>query len=126
MIAAVFGLAGCVSTGPKTPVSVQPNLSQMRNLVDSSGKELPVRIAVRLGDNQAAPTVIVGHGSGGVTPSERKQASNVWTWGYNAVVVDHYTARGIKSHTGVPVNGALPNDRAADMIAVAKWVKQQP
>ncbi len=126
MIAAVLGLAACVSTGPKVPVSVQPSLSPMRNLIDSTGKELPVRIALRLGDNQQAPTVIVGHGSGGVSPSERKQASKVWTWGYNAVVVDHYTARGIKSHTGMSVNGALPNDRAADMIAVAKWVKQQP
>jgi hypothetical protein len=79
MIAAVLGLAGCVSTGPKVPVSVQSSLSPMRNLIDSTGKELPVRIALRLGDNQQAPTVIVGHGSGGVSPSERKQAAKVWT-----------------------------------------------
>jgi dienelactone hydrolase len=126
MIAAVFCLAGCVSTGPKLPVSVQPSLSQMRNLVDSAGKELPVRIALHLVDHEAKPTVIVGHGSAGVTPIERKQAFNLVGWGYNAVVVDHYTARGIKVHTGMRVAGGLPDDRAADMVAVAKWVQQQP
>ena len=126
MIAAVFVMAGCVSTGPKVPVSVQPNLSQMRNLTDSTGKELPVRISIRLGDNQPKPTVIVGHGSAGVTPIEYAQARHLRGWGYNAVVVDHYTARGIKVHTGMRVVGGLPDDRAADMVAVAKWVQQQP
>jgi len=119
-------IAGCVSMGPKTPVVVQTGLSQGKNLLDASGKELPVRISLRLGDARPKPTVLVGHGSGGVSPSELNQAFAVFNWGYNAVVVDHYTARGIKVHTGVPVNGGLPNDRAADMIAVAKWVKQQP
>lgn len=93
MIPAVLGLAACVSTGPKLPVSVQPSLSPMRNLVDSAGKALPVRIALHLVDHQAKPTVIVGHGSAGVTPTERQQAFNLVGWGYNAIVVDHYTAR---------------------------------
>ena len=126
MIPAVLGLAACVSTGPKLPVSVQPSLSPMRNLVDSAGKALPVRIALQLVDHQAMPTVIVGHGSAGVTPIERQQAFNLVGWGYNAIVVDHYTARGIKTHTGMAIKGGLPDDRAADMIAVAKWIKQQP
>lgn len=126
MIAALLGLAGCVSTGPKLPVSVQPNISKMRNLIDSAGKELPVRIAIRFGDDQPKPTVIVGHGSAGVTPIEYEQARHVQGWGYNAVIVDHYTARGIKRHTGMRIAGGLPDDRAADMVAVAKWVTQQP
>lgn len=119
-------LTGCVSTGPKQPVSVQPSISKMSNLVDAAGKELPVRIATRFGDDQPKATVIVGHGSSGVTPIEYAQARNAVDWGYNAVVVDHYTARGIKRHTGMRIAGGLPDDRAADMVAVARWVKQQP
>lgn len=118
-------LTGCVATAPKTSVTVQPSLSRAMNLVDANGQELPVRIAVRFGDDRPKPTVIVGHGSAGVTPTEYEQARHAFGWGYNAVVVDHYTARGIKRHTGMRVAGGLPDDRAADMVAVARWVKQQ-
>lgn len=119
-------LTGCVATAPKTSVTVQPSLSRTNNLVDANNQELPVKIAVRFGDDRPKPTVIVGHGSAGVTPIEYEQARHAFGWGYNAVVVDHYTARGIKRHTGMRVAGGLPDDRAADMVAVARWVKQQP
>lgn len=119
-------LTGCVSTGPRTSVHVVPSLSRTMNLMDAKGQELPVRIAIRFGDDRPKPTVIVGHGSAGVTPTEYAQARHAWSWGYNAVVVDHYTTRGIKRHTGRRVSGGLPDDRAADMVAVARWVKQQP
>lgn len=119
-------LTGCVATGPKAPVTVQPGLGKSMNLVDAAGKELPVRVVGRFGDDRPKPTVIVGHGSAGVTPTEYEQAHHAMGWGYNAVVVDHYTARGIKRHTGMRVSGGLPDDRAADMVAVARWVKQQP
>jgi len=122
----ILGLTGCLATGPKQPVAVQPGLTQTNNLIDGSGFELPVRIAARFGDDRPKATVLIGHGSAGVTPTEYEQARHVASWGYNAVVVDHYTARGIKRHTGRRISGGLPDDRAADMIAVARWVKQQP
>lgn len=121
-----FGLSGCVSVGTNLPAVIHSNLSSKGSIMDAAGNDLPVRISMRSGNDQPKPTVIIGHGSGGVSSSERKQAYNVEEWGYNAVVVDHYTLRGIKIHTGVPVSGGSPNDRAVDMIAVARWVKKQP
>ena len=124
-LVAMSTLLGCVTTGQKVPVSVQSNTSKTFNLINGSGVELPVRIAARFGDERPKPTVLIGHGSAGVTPTEWGQARHAVGWGYNAVVVDHYTARGIKRHTGMRISGGLPDDRAADMIAVARWVKQQ-
>lgn len=122
----LIGLSGCVSIGTNLPAVIHPNLSSKGNIMDAAGNDLPVRISMRLGNDQAKPTVIIGHGSGGVTSSERMQAFKVQDWGYNAVVVDHYTTRGIKMHTGMSISGGSPNDRAVDMIAVARWVKKQP
>lgn len=56
----------------------------------------------------------------------RDMASTLNSWGYNAVVVDHYTLRGIAApHTGVAVHGARGEDRALDFIETGRWVQQQ-
>jgi dienelactone hydrolase len=93
----------------------------------SNGSSLPVQVELFLPeDGQLRPTVLIAHGSGGVMPSQREWASLARSWGYNAVVVDHYKLRGITNHTGRVVYGAGARDRAEDMIAVANWIKQQP
>jgi len=92
----------------------------------NSGSSLPVQVELFLADSmQPRPTVVIAHGSGGVKPSQRVWASLAKSWGYNAVVIDHYTLRGIGDHTGSIVHGAGPYDRAQDMNAVANWIKQQ-
>ena len=93
----------------------------------SSGSSLPVQVELFLSESgQPKPTVVIAHGSGGVKPSQRIWASMARSWGYNAVVIDHYTLRGIGDHTGRVAYGAGPHDRAQDMNAVANWIKQQP
>jgi dienelactone hydrolase len=92
----------------------------------NSGSSLPVQIELFLStSNQPTPTVVIAHGSGGVKPSQRVWASLAQSWGYNAVVIDHYTLRGIGDHTGRIAPGAGAWDRAQDMNAVANWIKQQ-
>jgi dienelactone hydrolase len=92
-----------------------------------SGASLPVQVELFLStSNQPKPTVVIAHGSGGVKPSQRVWASLAQSWGYNAVVIDHYTLRGIGDHTGRIAPGAAAYDRAQDMNAVANWIKQQP
>lgn len=69
--------------------------------------------------------MLLAHGSDGVSGHHRRWAINVRDWGYNAVIIDHYTLRGIKRHTGVFLTGVMGHDRALDMIGVASWVKSQ-
>lgn len=106
-------LAGCVAT--QSPV-----------IKRSSGETVPIKLIVHsLPKPSTAPTVIVGHGSGGVAPMHVSLASTLNEWGYNAVVVDHYTLRGISRHTGVAVHGARGEDRAQDFIEAGRWIQQQ-
>jgi dienelactone hydrolase len=69
--------------------------------------------------------VLIGHGAGGVTAAPKELASTVNKWGYNAVIIDHYTLRGITRHNGVEVQGATGKDRARDFIDAANWVSKQ-
>lgn len=95
-------------------------------LTDSTGKKLPIQLySYEQDKNGSAPTVIIGHGSTGVKPGDQQMAQEIKSWGYNAVIVDHYTLRGIGSHTGRKAEGALPVDRANDFIEAAKWIRTQ-
>ena len=95
------------------------------NFQASDGSKLPVQAQLFL-QPQPAPTVVIAHGSAGLTPSDGNWALTARSWGYNAVAVDHYTLRGISRHTGELVAGAEPQTRAQDLVAVANWIKQQP
>ena len=115
---AVFSLLALL-VGCATPVDTP--------FKSNSGSSLPVQVELFLStSNQPKPTVVIAHGSGGVKPSQRVWASLAQSWGYNAVVIDHYTLRGIGDHTGRIAPGAAAHDRAQDMNAVANWIKQQP
>jgi dienelactone hydrolase len=96
-------------------------------ITTSSGEKIPVRIESSLADKtKKMPTVLIAHGSAGVTNSNRSLSPVINQWGYNAVIVDHYSLRGITSHTGREVAGATGTDRAKDLIETAKWVEKQP
>ncbi len=118
-LSCLLGLAGCLAT--QSPV-----------IKRSSGEALPVRLEVHpVGKSEKepavkAPTVIVGHGSAGVAAVHREMASTLNRWGYNAVVIDHYTLRGISIHTGRLAPGATGEDRALDFIETGRWIEQQP
>lgn len=90
------------------------------------GVDLPVRVtAYPVDSNKTAPTVLVAHGSDGVNQYYSEWARRIRSWGYNAVVIDHYTLRGITIHTGQVIEGARGEDRARDMVHAAKWIAQQ-
>jgi dienelactone hydrolase len=114
VVALVLAAAGCVAT--QSPLIKRP-----------SGEAVPIRLdAYPLGKSGPAPTVIVAHGSGGVSAMHRAMASTLNDWGYNAVVIDHYTLRGISApHAGVALHGARGEDRALDFIEAAHWIRQQ-
>ena len=71
-------------------------------------------------------TVIVVHGSGGVTKHEISWAMELKTLGLNAVILDSYTRRGIASHTGKVRNDFGVDDRAREIIKLAEWISAQP
>jgi len=94
---------------------------------DPSGKSIPVQLNTYIvKKDKTAPTVIIGHGSAGVRSGEETLAYELNKWGYNAIIVDHYTLRGIAPHTGQRAAGAWPHDRANDFIETAKWIVKQP
>lgn len=74
----------------------------------------------------AAPTVIVAHGCAGfdVPAHARQWVRDIRSWGYNAVLVDSFTARGYpKGVCGMtPVR---PTVRSRDMDAVADYIRSQ-
>jgi dienelactone hydrolase len=95
-------------------------------LKNSSGQNIPVRlITYEYDKNNPKPTVIIGHGSAGVKEGEHVLAEEINKLGYNSIIVDHYTLRGISEHTGTRVLGGLPDDRADDFIETAKWIQTQ-
>lgn len=110
---AVAMLSGCMATTD--------------GLKRASGASLPVRLeASPLSDKTKAPTVLLAHGSAGVSSGNRILAKQLNNWGYNSVIVDHYTLRGIKGHTGIALHGVRGEDRALDSIEAARWVQSQP
>ena len=72
-----------------------------------------------------APTVLISHGGGCITASESAWAKRIVDWGFNAVVIDHCSARGIGSHTGIDPPTLKVNERVADYVSVAQWLQLQ-
>lgn len=107
-------ISGCLST------------IKVSGLPSSSGGTRDIILeASRADKNSKAPTVLLAHGSGGVTHNNRDLSLILNRWGYNSVIIDHYTLRGIARHTGRQVAGARGEDRAIDIIEAARWVEKQ-
>jgi len=91
----------------------------------TGGKTIPVELLIRTHD-KPANTIIITHGSGCVLPSEKKWADRVFSWGFNSVIIDHCSVRGIKRHPAkeLPKNLQVEH-RIQDYIDVANWIKSQ-
>lgn len=91
-----------------------------------NGKESPVRLLIKQ-QPKPAPTVLISHGSACVIPGEYMWADMVHGWGYNAVIIDHCSLRGVVEHSAayyLPPN--LQNEhRIEDYLTVASWVDEQ-
>ena len=70
-------------------------------------------------------TIIVVHGSGGVTSHEESWAQTLKSQGYNSVILDSYSMRGISSHPGVVRRDFTADDRAREIVKLANWVSLQ-
>jgi dienelactone hydrolase len=79
-------------------------------------------------EKKLAPTVLISHGSACVVPGVYMWADMLHSWGYNAVVIDHCSLRGIGSHTGAfyPPANLQNEDRVEDYLIVANWLDSQP
>jgi dienelactone hydrolase len=71
-------------------------------------------------------TIVIAHGSGGVSTHEETWASQIKKTGLNVVILDSYTSRGIQSHTAEVLSHFTVDDRARELIKLAEWIKQQP
>jgi dienelactone hydrolase len=109
--------SGCVSTGPKV------RSTEIHN-------KQPVDLAVEVVRTKAerAPTVVLLHGCAGVLRAQ----TDAWTqalnaWGYNVVVLDSFTPRGIRGSAVCqrPFSVVTPEQRGAEAHDVARWVTQQ-
>jgi dienelactone hydrolase len=97
---------------------------------DVAGKEWPFVIEV-YSLRTPAPSVIVAHGSDCFDATNaayyRDWARRLNGWGYNAVVIDHCSLRGIRSGDsgGMLHPGVEPESRSRDIHALAEWIHKQ-
>jgi len=72
-------------------------------------------------------TVLVSHGSGCLVQQSHDWAKQLNEWGYNAVVIDHCTSRGVRRYTqtGGPPVDLQPRDKALDYVLIARWLEKQ-
>jgi len=111
LIAILLALSGCST----------------HQLKDQDGNAIPVLLSANpVDEKKTAPTVLIAHGSDGVQNFHREWAVRVQSWGYNAVIIDHYSFRGIGAHTGQFIPGVRGEDRARDMVHAGHWISKQP
>lgn len=73
----------------------------------------------------AAPTILLSHGSGGKWEHQTRWAKTLKNSGFNVVILDHFTERGVRPHVARTNYDTLPVQRVQDIVAVAKWVSLQ-
>ena len=71
------------------------------------------------------PAVVVLHGCNGVSPNTRVWARRLASWGYAALIVDSFSARGLRQVCDG--SRALPGpERAMDVFAAAAYLRSRP
>jgi dienelactone hydrolase len=91
-----------------------------------NNQSIPIRLIVK-SQETPAHTVLISHGSSCVLPGEYEWADRIFSWGFNAVIIDHCSLRGIGDHSNTnmyPIN--LRNeDRINDYRLVSSWLETQ-
>jgi dienelactone hydrolase len=75
-----------------------------------------------IGDKKLS-TVLVLHGSGGTDGHHQTWAERINQWGYHTVLVESFRQRGHKNI--VTTQAVTPQERVNDVLAAAKWIKEQ-
>jgi len=122
LIAALVLLAGCASgTDQYLNIPDQPVL----------GARVPSRplgaLLVTPDGPGPFPVVILLHGCNGVRPNQPLWADRLRSWGYAALILDSFTARGnvdVCADANQPL--VTPRDRAADVLSAALYLRTLP
>ena len=107
-----------------TPVLAQ---QATRVPVEQAGRTIQLAAQLyRPASPQPAPAVAIFHGCGGVGVNNTRMAELLKAWGYVALVVDSFSARGLKDVCGRnwPTQAAA-QERAHDIDAALAWLATQ-
>ena len=95
--------------------------------VEQAGRTIQLAAQLyRPASPQPAPAVAIFHGCGGVGVNNTRMAELLKAWGYVALVVDSFSARGLKDVCGRnwPTQAAA-EERAHDIDAALAWLGKQ-
>ncbi len=103
-----------------TPALAQQNV---RVPVEQGGRtvQLSAQLFRPAKATAAVPAVALFHGCGGPGQNTARMAGLLASWGYAALVVDSFSARGLKEPTQ-----AAAEARAGDIDATLAWLAKQP
>ena len=117
-------LTGCAT--PSTYTKFVPDTSWENfktEIVVLNGLQIPVFAYTK---SDKAPTVVVAHGCDGLKGGSYNDWARMMTlWGYNAVLIDSYAARGYPVGICDRASMVIPSERAEDLADLAWWIKQQ-
>jgi dienelactone hydrolase len=106
-----------------------PVLAQQATRVPVEQAGRTVQLAAQLyrpASPQPAPAVAIFHGCGGVGVNNTRMAELLKDWGYVALVVDSFSARGLKDVCGRNwPNQTAAEERARDIDAALAWLGKQ-
>lgn len=119
-------LAGC-ATGQSRDPNIDPaTITSSTPRVDVIPAD-QVAYTFYAATKSPAPTVFLGHGCGGIVPIQTEDyKQDLLKWGYNVVVVDSWTPRGIKNSCKTSVPYYHPPARMAEFYEVVEKIKFNP
>lgn len=122
LLTALVLLVGCAGgTGQRLAIPEQP-------VPGSRAADRPLDAVLLTPDGPGPfPVVILLHGCSGVRPIQREWAARLRSWGYAALILDSFSARGgvnVCANTNQPL--VTPRDRAADVMSAALYLRTLP
>jgi len=122
LIAALVLLAGCAAT-PSQYLSIPE-----QQVPGSRVPDRPLNAVLVTPDGPGPfPVVILLHGCSGVRPIQTYWADRLRSWGYAALILDSFTARGgvnVCADANQPL--VMPRDRAGDVLSAALYLRTLP
>jgi dienelactone hydrolase len=120
LLAALALMAGCAG-GIDLSIPDQP-------LLGARVPDRPLNAVLVTPDGPGPfPVVILVHGCNGVKPNQSLWADRLLSWGYAALILDSFTARGgvnVCADANQPL--VTPRDRAADVLSAALYLRTLP
>ena len=74
--------------------------------------------------DKPAPTIIYGHGCGGLWPHDTVTAKLLRSWGYNVLLINSFKNRNVEQNCEKQMF-VTRQQRVLDAVSVSNWVKQQ-